>query len=201
MNDAEPGLFEWTPEDSPKAPSRRPQRGRNRETWALTATAEVVIVDAAAVDEALAQAEVKGLMIGWDDVAVDAEPALDDSTVEPTTGPLDQLAWLIWPTEGQDALMDAGAFRVLIVDSGMIGQTDERGTATWTITVKLTHVDRLRQLAARAHPDETAAIEDSLSIAWQRAADPFAPLRSIPGIEWRPVSVHVEHVPARPATG
>jgi hypothetical protein len=28
-------------------------------------------------------------------------------------------------------------------------------------------------------------IADSLTTAWQRSADPFAPLRSIPGIAWR----------------
>ena len=40
-------------------------------------------------------------------------------------------------------------------------------------------------------------IADSLAVAWKRAADPFAPLRSIPGTAWRQGEVDVEHLPAR----
>ena len=71
------------------------------------------------------------------------------------------------------------------------------GTVTWTVTVKLTDVDELRRLATEAHPDAAGLIADSLAVAWQRAADPFAPLRSIPGTAWRPGQVDVEHLPAR----
>lgn len=201
MDDAEPGLFEWLPDPEPQPPPSRLPRGRNRETWALTATAEVSIVDAAAVDEALAQAEANGLMIGWSNDAVDEDPAPHEAEAKPVARALDQLAWLIWPTDGMDALIEAGAFRVLLVDSAVVSESADRGTATWTITVKLTHVDQLRRLAAQAHPDEAASIADSLALAWQRAADPFAPLRSIPGIAWRPLTVDVEHLPARPAAG
>lgn len=70
-------------------------------------------------------------------------------------------------------------------------------TVTWTVTVKLTDVDELRRLAAGAHPDAAGLIADSLAVAWQRAADPFAPLASIPGIAWRPGQVDVEHLPTR----
>ena len=83
----------------------------------------------------------------------------------------------------------------------VVRESADRGTATWTVTVKLTHVDRLRRLATAAHPDEAALITDSLAVAWQRAADPFAPIRSIPGIAWRPMKVDVEHLPARSAAG
>jgi hypothetical protein len=48
MDANEPGLFEL-PHREPHAPSEPPLRGRNRETWALTATAEVTIIDAAAM--------------------------------------------------------------------------------------------------------------------------------------------------------
>lgn len=74
-------------------------------------------------------------------------------------------------------------------------------TGARTVTVKLTDVDRVRRLATQAHPEDAALIADSLAVAWQRAADPFAPLRSIPGIAWRPVKVDVEHLPARTAAG
>ncbi len=127
--------------------------------------------------------------------------SLHHAGAEPTTRALDQLAWLIWPTDGMEALMDADAFRIVSAESEVVGESAERGTATWSVTAKLTHVDRLRRLATQAHPDEAALIADSLALAWQRAADPFAPLRSIPGITWRPITVDVEHLPARPAAG
>lgn len=200
MNDAEPALFDM-PDPEPRPATRRPPRGRNRETWIMTAVAEVVITDATAVNEALAQAEANSLMIGWDDDSVDADPSLDDPQVEPATRALDQLAWLIWATDGQEALMEVDAFRVLEVACEMTDKTADRGTATWSVMVKLTDVDRLRRLATQAHPDEATHIADSLALAWQRAVDPFAPLRSIPGIDWRPKTVEVKHLPARTAPG
>lgn len=87
------------------------------------------------------------------------------------------------------------------MDSEVVGESADRCKVTWTVTVKLTHVDRLRRLAIQAHPDEAGLIADSLAAAWQRAADLFAPLRSIPGIAWQPVKVDVEHLPARTAAG
>jgi hypothetical protein len=184
MHDPEPGLFELT-DPEPKTPPQRPQRGRNRETWALTVTAEVAIVDAAAVTEAAARAEADGVMIG-----VSADPVAEDSSrsgadTRPADGASDLLNRLIWPTDGLDALREAGAFRIVSVDSEVGGESADRRTVTWTVTVKLIDVDRLRRLATQAHPDEAGLIADSLAAAWQRAADPFAPLRSIPGIVWR----------------
>lgn len=196
MDDAEPRLFDF-PEPTPQPPRRRPQRGRNRETWALTATAEVSIIDAAAVDEAMARAEANTVMLGSSADAIAEDPSLQEVAIDPTIRALDQLAWLIWPTDGMETLMEADAFRVLSVECEVVGESADRGTATWSAAVKLTHVDRLRHLATQAHPDDAALIEDSLALAWQHAADPFAPLRSIPGIEWRPVAVSVEHLPAR----
>ncbi len=200
MNPAEPGLFEL-PDPEPQAPPPRPKRGRNRETWALTAAAEVSIIDAAAVDKAAARAEATTVMIGSSARSVVEDPSLEDAGANPAARALDQLAGLIWPTDGLEALMEADAFRIVSLESEVVGESADRGTATWTITVKLTHVDRLRGLATQAHPDEAALIADNLALAWQRAADPFAPLRSIPGITWRPVSVDVVHLPVRTAAG
>lgn len=199
MDDPEPGLFEWFPDPDPQPPSQRPQRGRKRETWVLTATAEVSILDPAAVDEAVAQAEASGLMIGWSADSEIEDPQPQKAGAEPAARALDQLAWLIWPDDGQEALVDADAFRILSVESGVVGKSADLGTATWSVTVKLKNVDRLRNLATRAHPDEATLIADSLALAWQRATDPFAPLRSIPGITWRPKTVDIEHLPARPS--
>lgn len=200
MHDSEPGLFDL-PDPEPKAPPLRPPRGRNRETWARTATAEVTIIDAAALNEAVARAEANGVMIN---VSVDSG-AEDPPRTEPEAKPADRafnsLARLIWPTDGLDALLEAGAFRIVSVDSEVVDESPDRGTATWTVTVKLSDIDRLRRLAAQAHPDEAAVIANSLAVAWEHAADPFAPLRSIPGIAWRPVKVVVEHLPARTALG
>jgi hypothetical protein len=98
-----------------------------------------------------------------------------------------------------EAALEAGAFRVLSAGSDIESASIDRGTVTCTVTVKLIDVDGLRRLAAEAHPGEAAAIGDSLAVTWQRAADAFAPLRSIPGIVWLPGPVDIEHLPARAA--
>lgn len=85
---------------------------------------------------------------------------------------------------------------ILEAESDVAAETPDRGTVTWTTICKLTNVQLLRRIATRAHPADADLIAGSLAIAWQRAADPFAPLRSIPGISWRPGPVEVEHVPA-----
>ena len=104
----------------------------------------------------------------------------------PANDAFDALRWLIWPTERLEGALEVGAFRILSMDSKVAADSVDGGTVTWMVTVKLTDVDELRRLAAKAHPDESALISDSLAVAWQRAADPFAPLRSIPGIAWQP---------------
>jgi len=40
-------------------------------------------------------------------------------------------------------------------------------------------------------------INRSLAGAWQHAADPYAPLRHIPGVTVTPIEVTVEHLHAR----
>ena len=200
MDTVEPGLFdlpEPAPEPTPQPSPARPRPGRNRETWACTVSAEVAIVDAAAVTAALAQYREDTVVVDAFSGAVIEDPASEEAGPDPTLPPLPQLAWLIWPTRGLEELLEEGAFRVFDVESAVTSQAADRGTATWTITVKLTDVQVLRRLATRAHPADVDLIADSLAAAWLRAADPFAPLRSIPGIEWRPVSVDIEHVPAR----
>jgi hypothetical protein len=121
--------------------------------------------------------------------------------VEPGTDAFDALGWLIWPTNCLEGPLEAGAFRILSVDSEVMAESVDRSKVSWTVTVKLTDVDQLRRLATRAHPDEARFIADSLAVAWQRAADTFAPLRSIRGIGWRPGRVDVEHLHARAPAG
>ena len=198
MEANDPGLFDL-PEDEPSVPAVRVQRGRNRETWTLTATAKVVITDASALQHAAARAEQDSLTVGLD-ADLDAEDGETEAlTSEPIEDAFEALGWLIWPTEGMDDVLEADAFRVLEVESKINADSVDRGTATWSATIKLTDVEALRRVAVRGHPEEAEAISNSLAVAWQRAADPFAPLRAIPGITWEPGPVIVEHVPARTA--
>ncbi len=196
MDANQPSLFDL-PALERRSAANRPLRGRNRETWARTATAEVTVIDAGALHVAAARAAENAVTIG-----LPADPDLEDtepwpSDAAPTSTAFDALCWLICPTAGMEGPLEAGALRVLSVDSQVVAESVDRGTATWTVTVKLTDVGELRRLAAEANPDAAGLIEDSLAVAWQRAADPFAPLRSIPGTAWRPGQVDVQHRPAR----
>ena len=196
MDANEPGLFDLPDRERPGT-ANRSLRGRNRETWARTATAEVTVIDAGALHEAVAQAAGNAARIGLrgDPDVEDTEPGSCDGA--PASSAFDALGWLIWPTSGMEEPLEAGAFRVLSLDSEVVAGSVDRATVTWTVTVKLTNVDELRRLAAEAHPDAAGLIAESVAVAWQFAADPFAPLRSIPGTAWRPGQVDVEHRPAR----
>jgi len=196
VNVDEPGLFDL-PETAAPTPLTRPVRGRNRETWARIVTAEITVLDADALREAVARMEEGGVRAG-----LGAEPDAEDTTVEdrcvPTaTEALDAVAWLTWPADGLEPLLETGAIRVLSMAREVVAEAADRGTLVWTVTVKLTDVEELRRVATRAHPDEAASIAVSLAVAWERAADPFAPLRSIPGIGWRSGRVDVQHLPRR----
>lgn len=195
MDPDQPGLFQL-PDHQPQAPAQPPQRGKNRQVWELTATAEVTISDASDLQAAARSNEGVVIAASGGDLGLDdAEPE------EPDTAPgddvFDALAWLIWPSHGLEEALEAGALRILSVESEARGDSVDHGTATWSVTAKLTDVEALRRLAARACPDEATEISASLAVAWQRAADPFAPLRSIAGITWKPGRVVVEHLPAR----
>lgn len=190
-----PGLFDL-PDREPPVPRERLQRGRNREIWVRTVTAEVTINDAEALDAAAARARENAVTI-----ALGADLDVEDTQhlgpdVEPADDAFDALGWLIWPTAGLEEALEAGAFRILSMDSEVAAESVDRGTVTWTVTVKLTDVDELRRLATRTDPEEAGLIADSLAVAWQCAADPFAPIRSVPGIAWRPGRVDVEHLRA-----
>jgi hypothetical protein len=194
MDANEPGLFDLPDRDRSAAPELR-LPGRDR--WARTATAGVTFIDARVLHVAVARIEADAVTIRLRaDPDVDKiEPGAPD--VWPVSEAFDTLGWLIWPTDGMERLLEAGAFRILSVDSEVVAGSVDRGTVSWTVTVKLTNVDELRRLAAEAHPEEAGLIADSLAVAWRLAADPFAPLRSIPGTAWRPGQIDVEHLPAK----
>jgi len=196
MDANEPGLVHL-PDCELPGTANRALRGRNRETWARGVTAAVTVIDAGALHGAAARAAGNAVTIRLraDPDVGDTEPGSFD--VAPASTAFEALGWLICPTGGMEGPLEAGAFRVLSANSEVVAESVDRGTVTWTVTVKLTNVDELRRLAAEADPDAAGLIADSLAAAWQRAADPFAPLRSIPGTAWRPGQVDVEHLPAR----
>jgi len=202
MDANQAGLFDL-PAREPPAASERTRGGRNWETWTRTATADVTIVDAQALHEAAGLAEGRAAAIGLGhDPHRSEPPGVGDSEIEgpgrqPANSAFDSLAWLIWPTDGMEGPLEAGAFRVLSVDSEVVAESTERGRLTWTVTIKLTDVAALRRLATQAHPADAGLIAENLKVAWQYAADPFAPLHSVPGTAWRPGRVEVQHLPRR----
>ncbi|MBS7549174.1 hypothetical protein [Dietzia massiliensis] len=198
MDNVEPGLFDLPElEPEPRPSPMRTRRGRNRETWSRTVTAAVSLDDAAAVTAALTRYLEDTVVVDAFSGDVIEDPASEEAGPDPALPPLEQLPWLLWPTDGLEELLEGGALTVLEVASAVTPEAADRGTFTWTVTVKLTDVQLPRRLATRAHPADADLIADSLAVAWQHAADPFAPLHSIPGISWRPLSVEVQHLPAR----
>lgn len=145
------GLFEL-PDNEPLPPAEKLQRGRNREVWTLTATAEVTITDAAALTEAATLANEGFVVTGLEaDLGVeDREP--EGPPAEPGSDAFDALAWLIWPTQGLERILDVGAARILSVDGEVAADSVDRGTATWRATVKLTDVDEGRGPRAQRQP-------------------------------------------------
>jgi hypothetical protein len=67
---------------------------------------------------------------------------------------------------------------------------------SWTVTVKISDVETVRELARAACPDTEqharAEIDAGFAAAWHWAADPCAPVADIPGIAWTCVEVAVE---------
>lgn len=195
MDADQPGLFQL-PDHEPQVLPQPPQRGKNRQVWELTATAEITITDPAALQAAARSNEGFVITVPAADPGVE-ETEPEEADAAPGDDVFDALAWLIWPSNGQEEAVDAGALRILSVESEAKGDSIDHGTATWSVTVKLTDVEALRRLAVRASPDQAAEISASLPVAWPRASDPFAPLRSVPGITWKPGRVVVEHLPAK----
>lgn len=168
---------------------KRAQRGRSRETWTCATTATVTIRDRDAINDACADLEETAYVLGELD-----EPNPEDAE---RLSPMGQVAWLVWPTAGLDLALEADAFRTLSVEAEVLEDEGDRGKLRWTVSVKLRNVDELRRLAVESCSEDAESIADSFAVAWQRAVDPFAPIRAIPGIDWQPGTVDVTHVPAR----
>lgn len=80
----------------------------------------------------------------------DVQDTVDDPDPEAAADAFDELAWLIWPTDGLEGPLAAGAFRILTVDSKAAAETEDRGLLTWTVVVKLTNVEELPARCAGA---------------------------------------------------
>lgn len=199
MDVDQPGLFDLADNERPNseppaAPARLP-RGRSRETWAQTTTVHIDITDSAALFRAATSAYENAFTIELPDrPEIQDEQPVELDPRRPGDDVFDALAWLIWPNDGMAVLEEIGAFRILGVDIRAVATSIDQGSATWTVTVKLTDVGALRRLATVAQPELAGPIADSLEVAWRHAADPFAPVRSIPGITWQPGTVTARHL-------
>jgi hypothetical protein len=186
------------PERRPQVP--RSEQGRVGMTYTRSVTAGILLRSRAALCQAAVRAfdTAPVLIIGDVD-----EAEGDDQETRRQLGRdwLGALRWLIDPTAGLWPLIEADAVRLLAADIDLhpTGPTAYRMRST--ATVKLCDVTAFRQCAMDAcPPDNTTAraeIATSLAAAWQWAAEPYAPLRRIPGITWNPIDVAVQHRPAR----
>jgi hypothetical protein len=135
------------------------------------------------------------------DGATAGEP--DDALVAPVediaTSDAAALQRCVEPTDGMWPLLEAGAARIDHVEIAVDDLGADGLRARWSVTVRLQDVGALRDLATR-HPSDAgndAEVTQSLAVAWARAADPYAPLRDVPGVMWTPAAVSVERVCAR----
>ncbi len=190
-------LFQ-VPEPVALAPAARGGRGRARETWAREVSARVRVVDPAALRAAALRILDSGFTI--DGVTADeSDEALTDPAEDIATSDAAALQWCIEPTDGMWPLLEAGAARIDHVEIAVDDVGADGLLARWSVTVRLQDVGALRDLATR-HPSDAgtdAEVKQSLAEAWVRAADPYAPLRGVPGVTWTPAAVSVEQVYAR----
>lgn len=106
MHDDQPGLFDLPDRERPDAVERQ-RRGRNREAWACAATAQVTIIDPSALHEAAARARRTQSRSG--SALISAMRTLGRCRSSGARDALNLLAWLIWPTDGMDRLLEEGA--------------------------------------------------------------------------------------------
>jgi hypothetical protein len=195
----QPGLFDLPAPDVPVAVSRV-GRGRAREVYARTVVADVRVQRPAMLHvEALRSFDQSPTVVIGQLAANEAAPDSRESVATDWTA---ALGWLLDPVFDLWPLIEADAVRLLEVDVDLTGRSGDRCTVSWTVTVKLRDVGAFRDVALARCPDNEvgarAEIGQSLAAAWQWAAEPYAPLRTIPGIDWTPVQVDVHHKPARP---
>jgi len=196
----EPALFDLpTAQPRPVPVDTRTGRGRTRETYARTVTADITVQRIPVLREAALRAYDDSPAIPFGDA--DDDDGLD-TREQIATDSGAALSWLLDPTQDLWALLEADAMDLVAVDIDIDLDAPTRCRARWTVAVKLRDVAAFRRVALASCPTAPAAdreeIDHSLAAAWQHAADPFGPLRHIPGITFTPVEVSVEHLHARP---
>lgn len=116
------------------------------------------------------------------------------------------LKWCLEPTVGLETVLATGAVHLEAVTAEVVELDSERYRASWSVRLKLRDAPLLRELAqAMCGDDEPAraSVDRSVTAAWERVADPFAPLAAVPGVRWEAGEVDVEQVfaRARPSAG
>ena len=190
-------------------PARRPavprtEQGRAGMTYARTVTADVRLRRR----ESLCKRAVRVFDHAPMVVAIGEVDDTDDDQRTRQLLRRDWLAalnWLLDPTAGLGPLIEADAVRLPTADINLHPSGPTSCHLQWTVTVKLSDVAALRQIALDACPPDNAAaraeIATSLAVAWHWAAEPYTPLDHIPGITWTAVEVAVAHRPARSHRG
>jgi hypothetical protein len=186
------------PAPEPRLAATRSGRGRARERYARTVTADVTVQRIPVLLDAALRAFDAGPAVELGEVDVDAE--VPDSRAQIGQDPAAALSWLLDPLDGMWPLLEAGSALVLSAGIDVDERSATRYRLRWIVTVRLRDVAAFRIALDACPAEDTAArteIEASLAAAWQQAAPPFAPLARIPGITWSPVEAVVAHVPAR----
>jgi hypothetical protein len=113
------------------------------------------------------------------------------------------LRWLIDATAGLWPLIEADAVRILAADIDLHPTGPTACRVRSAVTVKLRDVTAFRQCAVDACPPEDttarAEIATGFGVAWQWAAEPYAPLRRISRYHLEPDRRH-RATPTRPLT-
>jgi hypothetical protein len=194
------GLFDL-PDPLPPRPPTRTGHGRTRETFARTVTADGSVHDASALHAEALRALQHSVVIGEDGGAEDEDDDLADLQEEISLSAAAAVEWCVEPTMGMGPLLESGSVRIGKIDLSAEERSAELVRVAWTVTVKILDAAAVRELALGACAATDVAtridIEQSFAAAWNRAADPHAPLAAIPGVTWTSVEVTVKQVPSR----
>lgn len=196
------GLFD-APQPEPPPPP--PARGRTRETFVRSVTVEVTVVDGEALRTGARDALDNTVVIevpyadgGEPDVEHEEDPPdpVEGIDADPATA----LEWRLEPFAGLATVLETGAVHLEDLTLEVTEQGPDQYRARWSVRLKLRDAPLLRELAREMCADDEAsraAVDRSVAAAWERVADPFAPLAAVPGVRWAAGEVTVEQVFAR----
>jgi hypothetical protein len=164
-------------------------------------TAEVTIAQPAVLREEALRVLDAGTIVILGPADDGDVPAGRDPRQEVAESSAAALQWVVEPTAGLAELLEAGAFWITDLDLSVEEMSPVECRVRWTVTVKLRDVGALRAAALAASPAGAVLapveVRHSVEAAWNRAANPYAPLREVPGISWTGRAVTVEQVLAR----